>query len=69
MSADSRFKPPVAEVGSDAYKAMMSGIGKPPAPPKTSGLAKFQAFDTSGIALEVKAGANAFSIDLAKLVN
>jgi hypothetical protein len=62
--------PPAPAVGTDAYKNMMMGGGasmEKKAPLPSDIPEKFQAFDTSGIALEVKAGPNSFDIDLAKL--
>jgi len=66
------IRPPEAPkpaVGTDAYKNMMMGTGSTEKKEETVGEipSKFQAFDTSEIVYEVKAGPNTYDIDLAKL--
>ncbi len=53
-------------VSSKDYQDIMSGKVKKPDPPKDIP-AQFTSYDTSGISVEVKAGANNFDFDLAKL--
>jgi hypothetical protein len=60
-------KPP-AQMGSDDYKKAMMGGGAKTEEPKSDIPAKFHAFDTSKIVLEIKPGANANTdLDLSKL--
>ncbi|MBS0202796.1 MAG: hypothetical protein JSS49_07855 [Planctomycetes bacterium] len=60
--------PPAPKVGTDDYKAMMmSGGAAKPAESASVIPTKFQAFDTSKIVLEVKAGNNPIDLDLSKL--
>lgn len=60
--------PPAAAVGTDDYKKAMMGGGATTKPESTSPIpAKFHAFDTAKIALEVKPGNNTFDLDLSKL--
>jgi hypothetical protein len=59
---------PPAQVGTDAYQKMMMSGGTTTKVEKASDIpTKFQAFDTSELVLEVKAGENNFDLDLAKL--
>lgn len=59
---------PSEPVGSEAYKAKMMQGGNMAAPPKSTDIPEsVQSMTSTPLKLEVKAGANTFDIDLAKL--